>query len=110
MGLEIECTLPGGIISSWSYDAENNPVKQTVTRGQEKTLNRSYGWNANRQLHQITNGISGGMTEFGYDAFQSLAWAQYEDGSKDYKMPDEVGNLFRTRERKTASTGKEGNC
>jgi len=108
LGLEIERTLPGGIVSSWSYDAENNPIKQTVTRGQEKTLNRTYGWNANQQLHQITNAISGGMTEFGYDAFQSLAWAKYEDGSKDYKMPDEVGSLFRTRERKDRIYGKGG--
>jgi len=108
LGLEIERTLPGGVVSSWSYDAENNPVKQTVTRRQEKTLNRSYSWNANQQLYQITNGILGGMTEFGYDTFSSLAWAQYEDGSKDFKMPDEVGNLFRTRERKDRIYGKGG--
>lgn len=108
LGLEIERTLPRGVVSSWSYDAENNPVKQTITRGYEKTLNRSYSWNANQQLQQITNGISGGVTEFGYDALQSLAWAQYEDGSKDFKMPDEVGSLFRTKERKDRIYGKGG--
>lgn len=108
LGLEIERTLPGGMVSSWNYDAENNPVKQTVTRGNEQTLNRTYSWNANQQLHQITNGITSGITEFGYDTFSSLAWAQYEDGSKDYKMPDEIGNLFHTKDRKNRIYGKGG--
>lgn len=108
LGLEIERTLPGGVISSWSYNAENNPIKHTVVRGQEKKLNRTYSWNANQQLHQITNGISGGVTEFGYDIFTSLAWAEYEDGSKDYKMPDEVGSLFRTKGQKDRIYGKGG--
>lgn len=111
LGLEIEHPLPGGVVSSWGYDAENNPVKQTVTRGHEKTLNRNYSWNANQQLQQITNGIWGGVTEFGYDAFSSLAWAEYADGSKDFKMPDEVGSLSSVpKTEKTASMEKEKNC
>lgn len=86
----------------------NNPIKQVVFRGQEKALNRNYSWNANQLLHQITNGISGGVTEFGYDTFSNLAWAEYEDGNKDFKMPDEIGSLFRTKERKDRIYGKGG--
>lgn len=84
------------------------PCNQIITRRQERTLNSTYGWNANQQLQEITNDITGGITEFGYNALQSLAWAQYEDGSKDFKMPDEVGNIFRTKELKDCIYGKDG--
>ncbi|WP_237412456.1 MULTISPECIES: hypothetical protein, partial [unclassified Gilliamella] len=41
----------------------------------------------------ILNGLTKGKTEFTYDSFGSLAAACYQDGSYDYKLPDEVGNL-----------------
>ena len=42
-----------------------------------------------------------------------MAWAQYEDGSYDYKLPDEVGNLFKTKskqDRKYAKGGQLQEC
>ncbi|MEM0942227.1 MAG: hypothetical protein AAGI25_20915 [Bacteroidota bacterium] len=32
----------------------------------------------------------------------------YEDGSYDYKLPDEVGNLYQTEEKKDRQYGKGG--
>ena len=34
--------------------------------------------------------------------------AQYSDGSWDYKLPDEIGNLFKTKEKTDRQYGKAG--
>jgi hypothetical protein len=38
----------------------------------------------------------------------SLASAQYADGSYDYKLPNEVGNLYKTKEKDDRKYGKGG--
>jgi RHS repeat-associated protein len=43
-----------------------------------------------------------------YDAFGSLASAYYEDGTYDYKLPDEVGNLYKTESKKDRVYGRGG--
>jgi len=70
---------------------------------------RSYRWDANQRLKQLIDNLQGGTLNFGYDDFDSLAWAQYEDGHYDYRMPDKAGNLFRSQsrgDRKYAPGGK----
>ncbi|SFF06486.1 RHS repeat-associated core domain-containing protein [Chitinophaga sp. CF118] len=100
LGLEIERTLPGNVKSSWSYDKAGMPTGHTVSSGKHSTRNRHYRWDANQQLKQIINGINGGAVKFGHDDFGNLAWAQYENGEYDYRMPDKAGNLHKTQERK----------
>jgi RHS repeat-associated protein len=97
LGLEIERTLPGGVKSSWTYDRAGMPESHTVTDGRRVTSRRHYRWDANQRLKQITNAIGGGMLKFGHDDFGNLAWAQYENGEYDYRLPDKAGNLYKTQ-------------
>ncbi|WP_136668189.1 DUF6531 domain-containing protein [Flavobacterium sp. H122] len=108
LGQEVERSLTGGLTVTMQYDAAGRPVAQKVQRGSRDTYHRNYTWNANHRLQQTLNAITGGQIHYAYDSFGNLASAQYEDGSYDYKLPDEVGNLYRTKERKDRIYGKGG--
>ncbi|NSL90509.1 hypothetical protein ECE50_027040 [Chitinophaga sp. Mgbs1] len=113
LGLEIERSLPGNVKSSWNYhpgsSATGTPDAHVVTSGNKVCRNRQYHWDANLRLKQILNGLSNGMVKFGHDTFSNLAWAQYEDGQYDYKLPDKAGNQYRTparNDRKYSAGGR----
>lgn len=109
LGLEIERTLPGGVKSSWIYDKAGMPETHTVSSHERIIRRRNYRWDANQRLKQLTNSINGGMVKFGHDDFGNLAWAQYENGEYDYRLPDKAGNLHRTQagnDRKYAPGGR----
>lgn len=109
LGLETERLLPGGVITSFEYDNAGRPVEQAVRTRERIIRQRSYSWNVNDRLKSMMNGLTKGIVQFGHDDFGNLAWAKYEDNQYDYKMPDKVGNIYRTKEqtdRKYASGGK----
>lgn len=108
VGLEIERSLPGGVKSSWTYNQAGLPESHLVNSNQRSTRRRHYRWDANEQLKQIINGISGGMVAFGYEDFGNLAWAQYEDGHYDYRLPDKAANLYETQSRQDRKYGPGG--
>lgn len=108
LGLEIERTLPGGVKSSWSYDKAGLPLSHTVQSGHRTTRNRSYRWDVNQRLRQVIDGLSNGTTKFGHDDFGNLAWAQYENGQYDYRLPDKTGNLYRSQDRTDRQYGPGG--
>ena len=49
-----------------------------------------------------------GTTTYGYDALGQLAWSRRPDGTMDWRMPDAVGNLFRTEARSDRVYGAAG--
>ncbi|PTD14153.1 DUF6531 domain-containing protein [Flavobacterium columnare] len=108
LGQEIERSITGGLTLSMQYDAAGRPIAQKVHRGHKDTYHRTYTWNANHRLQQTINALTGGQVQYVYDRFGNLASAQYEDGSYDYKLPDEVGNLYKTKEQKDRVYGKGG--
>ncbi|OAB78731.1 DUF6531 domain-containing protein [Cochleicola gelatinilyticus] len=108
IGQEVERSLPGGIVSKMEYDHAGRPIAQKVSRQNRELRNRSYTWDANDQLRKMVNEISGGKVNYGHDEFGNLAWAQYEDKQMDYKLPDEVGNLYRSKGQKDRKYGKGG--
>ncbi|OWP79751.1 RHS repeat domain-containing protein [Flavobacterium oreochromis] len=108
LGQEIERSITGGLIINMQYDSAGRPLSQKVQRGQKDTYHRNYTWNANNRLLQTINAITGGHIHYAYDSFGNLASAQYEDGSYDYKLPDEVGNLYNTKDKKDRIYAKGG--
>jgi RHS repeat-associated protein len=94
LGLEIERTLPGGIKSDWTYDQAGMPASHTVSHHTQVTRNSYYRWDANQRLKQIVNALDNSSIQFSHDDFGSLAWAQYENGEYDYRVPDKTGNLY----------------
>ncbi len=84
------------------------PGAHTVTSGNRVSRQRQYRWDANQRLKQITNALGKGAVSFGHDDFGNLAWAQYEDGLYDYRLPDKAGNLFHTQTRSDRKYGPGG--
>jgi RHS repeat-associated protein len=108
IGHEIERSVTGGVKCRMWYDYAGRPVGQKVQTGNTIHRHKSYKWNANDRLWQMINELTGGVTTFTHDDFGNLASARYEDGSYDYKMPDAVGNLYRTEARTDRKYGRGG--
>ncbi|HEY0608841.1 MAG TPA: RHS repeat-associated core domain-containing protein, partial [Chitinophaga sp.] len=108
LGLEIERSLPGGVKSSWSYDRAGRPESHTVNSNGRDSRRRYYRWDASQRLKEIVNGIGSGVVKFGHDDIGNLAWAQYEDGEYDYRLPDKAGNYYRAQDRQDRKYGPGG--
>lgn len=107
LGLEIERSLPGGVRSRWQRDRLGRPTRQETTVGGSRTQSRSYQWGVNDRLKAIIDDDKGRF-EFEHDALGNLAGATYPDGTKELRMPDAVGNLFRTKDRTDRKYGPAG--
>jgi RHS repeat-associated protein len=99
VGLELERSMPGGIVSSWERDLTGKPLEHRVGRGSKAFRRKTYHWQVNDRLKSITDELTKGTVRFDHDLFGNLASAHYEDGSWDFKLPDAVGNLFRKPNR-----------
>ncbi|HEY0274433.1 MAG TPA: RHS repeat-associated core domain-containing protein, partial [Chitinophaga sp.] len=100
LGLETDRWLPGGIVSSNSYDRAGLPYRHTVKVTDRATRRRQYAWNANQRLVTMFNEMTNGVVNFGHDDFSNLAWAEYEDGRQQYRTTDAAGNLYQTASRR----------
>ncbi len=107
-GLKIEKIFSGGIRMIRTYDAYGNVISQKSRSFRQDGYDRRYAWNASGRLQSVIDGITGGKTAYAYDAVGSLMSARYEDGTDDYRMPDSVGNVFRSRDRRDREYGKGG--
>ncbi len=111
VGLEMARHLPGGVSARWERDKLGRPVRQSLeVRGQEVRA-RVYTWEPNDRLKKILDSASGPIA-FEHDALGSLVSATFQDSAertlRDLRMPDAVGNLFKTRERTDRKYGPAG--
>ncbi|MGB0930942.1 MAG: PAAR domain-containing protein, partial [Chitinophagales bacterium] len=106
-GLELERLLPGGVSSQWKRDQLGRPIEQRTSVGKQNIRKRSYTWESNDRLKQIVDSKNG-TTTFGHDVFGNLSWAKYGNGQTELRMPDVVGNLFRTKSQKDRKYGAAG--
>lgn len=107
LGLEVERILPGGVRARWERDAVGRPIKQEVTAGGEFRRAVQYTWDVNDRLRMVIDATRG-PTKYEHDALGNLAAAIYADGRVDLRMPDAVGNLFRTADRSDRKYGPAG--
>lgn len=107
LGLELERTLPGGVRSRWERDKLGRPTQHSVETQAKQLRAVAYRWEPNDRLKLIINAMSG-ATEYGHDAVGNLAWVKYADGNIDFRMPDAVGNLFKTEQRTDRQYGPAG--
>jgi RHS repeat-associated protein len=108
IGMEVERSLPGGITNHMEYDFAGRPIQHKVNRANRALRHRSYIWNANDQLRKMVNELSSGTVSYTHDAFGNLASARYENQQFDYKLPDEVGNLYRDKNQSDRKYGPGG--
>ena len=107
LGLEIERSLPGGIRSRWERDKLGRPIRHQILGGTGNARDLKYQWDVNDRLRSIVDAHHG-TTVYEHDELGNLAAATYGDGQVELRMPDAVGNLFRTRDRSDRKYGKAG--
>jgi RHS repeat-associated protein len=107
MGLEIERALPGGIRALWRRDTLGRPLEQQVSRGGQNVGARQYTWDVGDRLKRVIDAFTGPI-EYSHDVFGNLEAATGGDGHVELRVPDAVGNLFRTRDRSDRLYGPAG--
>src|SRR5262249_52546497 len=103
----LERTLPGGIRARWDRDHLGRPVKQSIYARAGKAVTRTYSWEVNDRLVQLIDSLYG-ATRYTHEPLSSLARAVHRDGRHVGRMPDAVGNLFRTNDRTDRKYGPAG--
>ena len=102
MGWEVARFLQGDVVQHTDYDLAGRVVAQRTDKahssGGYELSRRQYVWNPANQLKAII--YNGKHTSFDYDAVGNLASATYNQTETIYKVPDAVGNLYRTPDRK----------
>jgi RHS repeat-associated protein len=107
LGLELARALPGGVESKWERDRLGRPVKHELWSGGKFAGAWQYGWEPNDRLRLVIDALRGPV-QYRHDALGNLASAIYEDGRVDLRVPDAVGNLFRTEARTDRTYGPAG--
>jgi len=108
MGLEIHRMVSGGINIKTQRDKTGRVTKHAVQAKNVEGRRISYQWSKGDRLTSINNELTGQHIDFGYDATGNLQWADYDGAEKIYKMPDAVGNLFKTSKRDDREYGTGG--
>jgi RHS repeat-associated protein len=107
LGLELERALPGGVQSRWERDKLGRPVRHEISAGPQVRGAWSYTWDVNDRLRQVSDALRG-PTRYEHDGIGNLAAAVHADGRIDLRLPDAVGNLFRTNDRSDRKYGPAG--
>jgi RHS repeat-associated protein len=107
LGLELERHLPGGVRSVWQRDKLGRPLKHEIWSAKKLLAAKSYTWEPNDRLKKIVDALHGPVS-FGHDAMGNLAMAVHPNGKMDLRMPDAVGNLFRSNDRRDRKYGAAG--
>jgi RHS repeat-associated protein len=106
-GLEIQRTLPGGIQSRWGRDKLGRPIRHEIYQGQQQRSGKTYVWGVNDRLLKIINSLQQ-ETLFNHDPLGNLVSARYSDNHFEMRMPDAVGNLFKSLPQKDREYGPAG--
>ena len=100
VGQEIERLLPGNVRVQFQYDRAGRPQQQKVSSSEKLMRNRTYTWNVSERLQSMMNNLTRGSIYYNHDDFGNLVWAQYDDNKTDHRAFDNVGNIYRTKEKK----------
>jgi RHS repeat-associated protein len=107
VGAELQRTMPGGIQSRWRRDKLGRPVQHDIIGGQKTHSSKTYVWGMDDRLTKIVDAL-GRQTIFHHDVLGNLTAAQYSQNHFDLRMPDAVGNLFRSEAKKDREYGPAG--
>ncbi|RZK44326.1 MAG: RHS repeat protein, partial [Hymenobacter sp.] len=108
-GIELHRTLSGGVHARWQRDTLGRPIEQRISigLGQVAKRIRHYDWQAGGRIRQIQDSQNG-LTRFEHDALGNLAATTFNDETRELRMPDAVGNLFTTSDRRDRRYGSAG--
>lgn len=107
LGLEMERALPGGVRARWERDSVGRPLKHEIWSSSALVSAKAYTWEPNDRLKMIIDALHGPV-EYRHDRLGNLTAAIHGDGKVDLRMPDAVGNLFKTSEKSDRKYGPAG--
>ena len=90
------------------YDNVGRPAHQRVRHNGRTLLDKSYLWGDNLRLQQTLDTINRRSVRYDYDTFGSLSGAVYGDGSRQWRNPDAMGNVYDSPDRTDRSYGRGG--
>ncbi|HEY6530423.1 MAG TPA: DUF6531 domain-containing protein [Cellvibrionaceae bacterium] len=106
-GQELQRTMPGGIKSRWQRDKLGRPTEHVIIGGHTTHSRKTYLWGLDDRLLKIVDSLKRD-TQLQHDIFGNLIAAQYNDQPIDLRLPDAVGNLFKTHSRQDREYGPAG--
>jgi YD repeat-containing protein len=109
-GLEVQRTLSGGVRTRSERDSLGRLREQRISvglGGRQSGRTRSYGWQAGDRLSQIQDSRYG-LTQYEHDAVSNLATTTYDDGTRELRLPDAVGNRSSRADRQDRRFGPAG--
>lgn len=107
LGAELQRTMPGGIQSRWRRDKLGRPVQHEIVGGNKSYSNKTYVWGLDSRLTKVIDAL-GRETIFHHDALGNLTAAQYSQSHYDFRIPNAVGNLFRSEAQNDREYGPAG--
>jgi len=107
LGQELTLDLPGGVRSQWQRDHLGRPVQHQVSGVGGAVRDRSYTWEVNGRLASVTDAV-GGPIGYARTPLGQLDFAEHADGTRELRLPDAVGNLFRSTDRNDRVYGPAG--
>ena len=90
------------------YDKIGRPTHQRVRHNGQTMYDKSYTWGDNLCLLRTYDTINRRSVRYDYDAFASLSGAMYGDGSRQWRNPDLMGNVYDSPDRTDRNYGRGG--
>ncbi|GHT70538.1 hypothetical protein AGMMS50239_39030 [Bacteroidia bacterium] len=107
-GLEIERVLTGGVVSRQEYDEAGRIRRHRVSSSGRRTRGMEYQWGTNDRLINIVNELTGKNVWFDYDTMGNLVGSTCNVTEKLFRVPDAVGNLYKTQKHTDRKYGAGG--
>ena len=107
-GRETSRMMPGCVENTMHYDSIGRPAHQRVRHNGQTLYDKSYTWGDNLRLLRTFDTINGRSVRYDYDTFGSLSGAVFGDGSRQWRNPDLMGNVYDSPDRTDRSYGRGG--
>ena len=110
-GLEVQRTFSGGVTVRTERDCFGREIRKSVRSGGMEQGAYRYQWGIANRLLSKENELTGTVTRYDYDRFDFLIRQETMQGSETdviYRVPDFVGNLFETPDKKDRKYGAGG--
>ncbi len=108
LGLELARYTTGNVEVHTQRDRLGRVTLQNIQGKNVEGSRKRYFWSKGNRLDKILNEGTGQKTEFDYDPQGNLLSADYNGVETIYKMPDAIGNLFKTSTRSDRKYDKGG--
>ncbi|BAV08841.1 RHS repeat-associated core domain-containing protein [Filimonas lacunae] len=110
-GLELLRELTGGIQVRTERDRLGRVERRRIGVHHIEESSMRYEWGRGDKLNKIVNEITHAKAEFNYDTFNNLASATYSQNNTletIYRVPDKIGNIYKTPQRNDRVYAKGG--